>query len=138
MKSRSGDTVKLAELLDEAKERALKSLKERQESDFGDKKMQVDDSMLEETAERMGIAGIKYFDLKQDRVQNYVFDFDKMLDPKGDTGVYLLYAFVRIRSIIAKSKFGEDLEKLKAEGAKFQITHPAEKELALAVLRLPE
>ena len=68
MKSRSGDTVKLSDLLDEATERALKQLKERSESAEGEKKMQVDESKLEETAERMGIASIKYFDLKQDRI----------------------------------------------------------------------
>ena len=63
-----------------------------------------------------------------------------MLDPRGDTGVYLLYAFVRINSVINKSKYGapEDLAKSKAEGAQFKITNDIEKELALTVLRLPE
>ncbi len=65
--------------------------------------MQVDPAKLVETAETMGISAIKYFDLKQNRVQNYVFSFDKMLDPKGNTGVYLLYMFVRICSIMEKS-----------------------------------
>jgi len=65
--------------------------------------VQVDPEKLDETAERMGIAAIKYFDLKQDRVQNYTFDFDRVLDPKGDSGVYLLQAYVKAGSIIAKS-----------------------------------
>jgi len=39
----------------------------------------------------MGLASIKYFDLKQNRINDYIFDFDRMLDPEGDTGVYLLY-----------------------------------------------
>jgi len=68
--------------------------------------MQVDPAKLVETAETMGISAIKYFDLKQNRVQNYVFSFDKMLDPKGNTGVYLLYMFVRICSIMEKSTVG--------------------------------
>ncbi len=63
-----------------------------------------------------------------------------MLDPKGNTGVYLLYMFVRICSIMEKSSVGtaEALEKLKTESAGFKITNPSEKELALAILRLPE
>lgn len=73
-------------------------------------------------------------------MQNYVFNFDKMLDPRGDTGVYLLYAYVRINSIIAKSSFGEPeaLEKIRSEESGFKISHDAERELALAILRLPE
>lgn len=88
----------------------------------------------------MGISAIKYYDLKQNRIQNYVFSFDKMLDPKGNTGVYLLYMYVRILSIMSKSQFGKDagtLSSLKEKG-KFDITNSSEKELALSVLRLPE
>ena len=69
-----------------------------------DIKVQVDVSKIEDTAEKMGISAIKYYDLKQNRIQNYVFSFDKMLDPKGNTGVYLLYMYVRILSIMAKAK----------------------------------
>ena len=68
--------------------------------------MQVDSAKLDETAETLGLSSIKYFDLKQNRVQNYVFSFDKMLDPRGNTGVYLLYMFVRICSIMEKSAVG--------------------------------
>lgn len=140
MKTRSGDTVKLQDLLDEAKARALKLFEERMQMDGADKKVQVEAAKMEETAERMGISAIKYFDLKQNRVQNYVFDFDKMLDPKGNSGVYLLYAYVRINSIIEKSKYGSasELEKLRAEANLFKLTHDSERELAMAILRLPE
>lgn len=65
--------------------------------------MQVDASKLEETAEILGISAVKYYDLKQNRVQDYTFDFDKMLDPDGNTGIYLLYSYVRICSILEKS-----------------------------------
>ena len=68
--------------------------------------MQIDPAKLEETAEILGNSSIKYFDLKQNRINDYVFDFDRMLDPEGDTGVYLLYQYVRICSIIEKSQFG--------------------------------
>jgi arginyl-tRNA synthetase len=63
-----------------------------------------------------------------------------MLDPRGNTGVYLLYMFVRICSIMEKSSVGssEALQKLKHESDGFKITNPTEKELALAILRLPE
>lgn len=61
---------------------------------------------MEETAEILGISSIKYFDLKQNRINDYAFDYDKILDPEGDTGVYLLYQYVRICSIIAKSQYG--------------------------------
>ena len=107
------------ELLDEAKNRSLKMFEERLQEDGT--KMQVDSSQLEVTAEKLGISAIKYFDLKQNRIQNYVFSFDKMLDPKGNTGVYLLYMFVRIVSIMQKSEFGRDdsLTKLKVEHAGF-------------------
>jgi len=65
--------------------------------------VQVDASKLEETAEILGISAVKYYDLKQNRVQDYTFDFDKMLDPDGNTGIYLLYSYVRICSILEKS-----------------------------------
>jgi len=66
-------------------------------------KVQIDPAKLEESAEILGISAIKYYDLKQNRIQNYVFSFDKMLDPDGNTGVYLLYMYVRIKSILEKS-----------------------------------
>ena len=78
MKSRSGDTVKLVELLDEAKERALQVFKERKELEGS--KVQVDEAELESTAEIMGISAIKYYDMKRDLIQNYIFDWDDMLD----------------------------------------------------------
>jgi len=65
--------------------------------------VQVDPAKLEQTAEILGMSSIKYFDLKQNRINDYAFDFDRMLDPEGDTGVYLLYQYVRICSIIEKS-----------------------------------
>lgn len=57
----------------------------------------------EEAAEKVGIASIKYYDLKQNRISAYAFNYDKMLDPRGNTAVYLLYAYVRMCSIIRKA-----------------------------------
>lgn len=107
----------------------------------GPSRVQVDPERLEETAEILGISSIKYFDLKQNRINDYVFDFDRMLDPEGDTGVYLLYQYVRICSIIDKSQFGgSQLESLiqNSDEVGFRITEAKERELALTVLRLPE
>jgi len=63
---------------------------------------------LQHSAEILGISSIKYYDLKQNRTQNYIFSFDQMLDPKGNTGVYLIYAYARICSILRKAGFDED------------------------------
>ena len=102
----------------------------------------MDAASLEETAEILGISAIKYFDLKQNRINDYLFDFDRMLNPDGDTGVYLLYQYVRICSIIDKSQYGSPSELASlienSEQVGFRITEPLEKELALTVLRLPE
>ena len=57
----------------------------------------------EDAAEKLGMASIKYFDLKQNRTSDYIFSFKKMLDPKGNTAIYLIYAYVRMCSIIRKS-----------------------------------
>lgn len=69
------------------------------------------EDQIDEAAELMGIDAIKYFDLNQNRVQNYKFSYDKMLSPKGNTAVYLLYSYARINSIIEKS--GIPLDQLK-------------------------
>ena len=113
MKSRSGDTVKLNDLLNEAKSRAMTQFKARldrqaEHQQAGEEglvaqRVQVDPAKLEEAAEILGLSSIKYFDLKQNRINDYAFDFDRMLDPEGDTGVYLIYQYVRIGSIIEKS-----------------------------------
>jgi len=96
------------------------------------------ESELEESAERIGMAAIKYFDLKQNRISNYKFNYDQMLDPKGNTAVYLLYSYARICSIINKSGLSqEDISKLMAKGG-FKITHPHERFLAMSLLRFPE
>ena len=83
-KTRSGDVVRLADLLDEAEERAMKELEGRDEL--------VGEEEKKKAAKVIGISAVKYFDLRQNRLTNYSFSYDKMLDPKGNTAVYLLYA----------------------------------------------
>ena len=88
IKTREGKSVKLSELLDEAKARAVKIFEERIKEEG---RVQINLEELESSADILGLSSIKYYDLRQNRTQTYVFSFDKMLDPKGNTGVYLIY-----------------------------------------------
>jgi len=137
MKTRSGDTIKLMELIDEGKSRALAMFKERQAQSMS--KVQICEEEMEAAAEVLGVSSIKYFDLHMNRKQNYGFNFNKMLDPKGNTGVYLIYQYARMFSIIGKSKLADpaNLEKARTEKS-FKITHKAEMDLAMMILQLPE
>lgn len=128
-KTRSGDTVRLVDLLDEARERSLKILKDRAQSDDLTEEEQLS------AAEAIGYGAVKYADLKSNRLTNYKFSFDRMLDLNGNTAVYLLYAHARIASIVRKS--GMDIEALK-ENAQVELVHPSELGLAKAILRFPE
>jgi len=109
-KTRSGDTVKLKDLLDEARTRASNDLEDRRRegSSSGDgggggdvqkKSDIIDDEALAET---IGIAAIKYADLSQNRESNYRFSFDKMLALNGNTAPYMLYSMARIAGIQRK------------------------------------
>jgi arginyl-tRNA synthetase len=90
---------------------------------------------MAKAAEILGISAVKYFDLSRDRTQNYTFSFDAMLDPHGNTGVYLIYAYVRICSILRKAGHEESSD---IENFKFEISHPTERETAKSLLKLPE
>ncbi|EFO27684.2 arginyl-tRNA synthetase [Loa loa] len=92
-KTRSGDTVRLTDLLDEGVKRAEIKLQEKER----DKVMISEELTLARDAVAYGC--VKYADLSQTRTQDYVFSFDRMLDDRGNTAVYLLYAFARIKSI---------------------------------------
>jgi arginyl-tRNA synthetase len=136
-KTRSGETVKLSALLDEAEERAKAEIKERlNNASEGGSSTNVTEEELENASKVIGTSAVKYFDLRQNRLTNYIFSYDKMLDPKGNTAVYLLYAYARICSIIRKS--GVDISSLRSGGASIQITHEKERDLALEVLRFPD
>jgi len=135
-KTRSGETVKLVDLLDEAVSRAREEITARvaeQGKDGGSAQL-ADEQEQTAAAEKLGIAAIRYFDMKQNRTSNYVFNYDKMLDPKGNSAVYLFYAYARIRAIQRKS--GVDPSKLNI--AELKIAEPAERELALKLLQFPD
>ena len=114
-KTRSGDTVKLGDLLDEAEERALKLVTE--------KSPELPEEQRKEIARVIGLGSVKYADLLPNRQSDYVFSWDKMLALQGNTAPYLQYAYARIQSIFRKAESG----KRKAE-----IILAAPEELTLA------
>lgn len=144
IKTREGKSVKLVELLDEARDRALKSFAERkammaEKDENATAKVQIEgEEEMKKAAEILGLSSIKYFDLKQNRTQNYVFDFDNMLRPDGNTGVYLIYAYVRICGILRKAGFDEDKDEAGLGKFQFTLSNKSERDLALTLLRLPE
>ena len=95
-KTRSGETVKLTDLLDEAEERALKIVSE--------KNPDLPEAQRREIARVVGLGAVKYADLLPNRQSDYVFSWDKMLALQGNTAPYLQYAYTRIRSIFRKSE----------------------------------
>jgi arginyl-tRNA synthetase len=94
-KTRSGETVKLADLLDEAEERAFKIVSE--------KNPDLPETQRREIARVIGLGAVKYADLLPNRQSDYVFSWDKMLALQGNTAPYLQYAYTRIKSIFRKS-----------------------------------
>ncbi len=98
-KTRSGETVKLADLLDEAEERALKIVSE--------KNPDLPEAQRREIARVVGLGAVKYADLLPNRQSDYVFSWDKMLALQGNTAPYLQYAYTRIKSIFRRGEFHE-------------------------------
>jgi arginyl-tRNA synthetase len=95
-KTRSGDTVKLGDLLDEAEARAFKIVSE--------KSSDLSEAQRKEIARVVGLGAVKYADLLPNRQSDYIFSWDKMLALQGNTAPYLLYAYARIKSIFRKSE----------------------------------
>ena len=95
LKTRSGDTVRLKELLDEAVERCEADLCRR----LAEEERQEDGAFINAVATTVGLAAVKYADLSTNRITNYQFSFDRMLALSGNTAPYLLYAVVRIAGI---------------------------------------
>jgi len=123
-KTRSGDTIKLVDLLDEAIRRAHELV--------AGKNPGLEDAAYSEIAEKVGIAAVKYADLSKNRTSDYVFDWSSMLSFEGNTAPYLMYAYARIRSILRKQESG--LENIQITTA----TEAAERNLLLKILQLPE
>ncbi|WP_109078820.1 arginine--tRNA ligase [Aggregatibacter kilianii] len=118
-KTRSGDTVKLADLLDEAIERAGVLISQKSTA--------LSDQEKTDVIEAVGIGSVKYADLSKNRTTDYVFDWDNMLSFEGNTAPYMQYAYTRIRSIFNRSQIApSDVEQA-------QLTLSDEKERALAI-----
>jgi len=139
MKTRSGETVSLASLLDEGVKRCSENLVERVNAEGSTCKLSME--QVADTASKLAHGCVKYFDLRLNRNNNYGFDYDKMLNPEGDTNVYLQQQHARIASIfrLAKSRFGVDIAELKKnQPGLLKLEAPTEIALGLQVLRLPE
>jgi arginyl-tRNA synthetase len=118
-RARSGRSVKLIDLIDEAVGRAEEVIKDRYD----------DPELRAQIAEAVGIGALKYADLSVDRESGYVLDFDRMLALTGNTGPYLQYATARIRSIFRRA----GIEPGSVTGP-IRLTEPAERALALQLL----
>jgi arginyl-tRNA synthetase len=133
-KTREGDTVGLESLLDEAVERAY-----RLASEIDDKKPegpQLGEAERRQVAEVVGIGGLKYADLSQNRTSDYVFSFDKMCALDGNTAPYMQMAYTRVRGIYRKGDI--DIESIRHSDAKIILDHPAERGLGVSLLRFAE
>lgn len=124
-KTRSGGTVKLKNLLDEAVERADKLISERSTNLTAEEKAAV--------VEAVAIGSVKYSDLSKNRTTDYVFDWDNMLTFEGNTAPYMQYAYTRIRSIFARASIDEN-----ALSGTIQLKEPKERALAVKLLQFEE
>ena len=125
MKTRSGDNVGLTDVLEEAVERAAAAIAEKNPELVGDE--------AKEIAEIVGIGSVKFAELSQNRLTDYVFSWDRMLSLQGDTAPYLQYSHVRIRSIFRKLE-GE----FSTEGVEIVLNQPGEMHLARLLARFGE
>ncbi|RDE72368.1 arginine--tRNA ligase [Aggregatibacter segnis] len=125
-KTRSGDTVKLADLLDEAIERAGVLISQKSTALSEQEKADV--------IEAVGIGSVKYADLSKNRTTDYVFDWDNMLSFEGNTAPYMQYAYTRIRSIFNRSQIALS----EVEQAQLSITNEKERALAIKLLQFEE
>ena len=98
--------------------------------------LELSDSECDSIAETVGIGALKYADLSQNRESDYVFSYDKMLALNGNTATYMQYAYARIQSILEKGN--APIEKLLETDIRLRLEHPAERALALAILRFSE
>ncbi len=123
LKSRSGDTVKLSALLDEAVERAAAAVQEKNPNLSAAEKAEI--------ARAIGIGAVKYADLSTDRVKDYIFDWDRMLSFDGNTAPYLQYAHARICSIFRRA----EVLRSGLDASVLSIESEHEKALVMALLQ---
>ena len=130
LKSRSGEAIKLRDLLNEAIDKVRADLKAR----FAEENRTESQEFIDKSAKTIGISAVKYADLSQNRTSDYRFSYDKMLDLKGNTAPYLLYAYVRVQGISRKGNI--DFEKL--SDTNIILAEASELSLAKHILQLEE
>ena len=135
LRTRSGDSVKLKSLLDEAVDRA-EAVVRSGEAD-PERRRGFSDGEIRDIARTVGISSVKYADLCQNRNTDYVFSWDKMLAMNGNTAPYLLYAYARIRSIHRKGSEAGGAATCGASGD-IRLDHAAERALSVRILQLAE
>ena len=131
LKTRSGATVKLKDLLDEAVIRTKDDLETR----LKEEERSETPEFIDRVAEVVGLSAVKYADLSQNRTSDYKFDYDKMLDLKGNTAPYLLYAYVRVQGVSRKGNI--DFSQLDGD-TEIVLTEDTELALAKHILQLEE
>ena len=128
--TRKGGNLKLIDLLEEGQENAAKKMEKRNEKN----KNKMSPEYIKEASEKLGTSAIKYFDLKQFRTSGYKFDFNLMLDDKGNTAVYLFYSYVRICSIYRKINMNEQQIEELIKTTKIEVKEKSEKKLLTHLL----
>ncbi|MBU6452050.1 MAG: arginine--tRNA ligase [Cyanobacteria bacterium REEB67] len=131
LKTRSGETIRLKDLLSEAVQSARQDLDAR----LADKGKEESADWKDEVARSVGISAVKYADLSLNRMTNYVFSFKKMLSLQGNTAPYMMYAYVRVKGISREG--GIDLAKLD-DNARVILDLPSEMELAKQLLKFDD
>jgi arginyl-tRNA synthetase len=127
-KTREGDVVGLESLLDESTAEALKVVKENSP--------ELDPAQQQQVAAVVGLGAIKYADLSQNRISDYVFDWQKMMAKNGNTATYMQYAYARTRSVFRKAE--TTAQAVRDKRPAIEVSHPAERAIGVLLLRLPE
>lgn len=131
--TRSGDTVKLKDLLNESIHIAEKDLRSRLEGENSD------DERIDTVSKIVGVGAVKYADLSMNRESNYRFSYERMLSLNGNTAPYMLYAYARICGIVRKATGQENADSIEwPEASEIIITEDAEFELIRNLVRLSD
>jgi arginyl-tRNA synthetase len=134
--TRSGDTVKLKDLLDEAVRIAGEDMRSRQQ-EAGDDSELSDEA--KKVAEIVGIGAVKYADLSMNRESNYRFSYERMLSLNGNTAPYMLYAYARLCGIIRKANDASEGQEMEwPEPSRIILSHETETDLVRTLIKLPD
>ncbi|MEZ6111761.1 MAG: arginine--tRNA ligase [Pirellulaceae bacterium] len=133
-KTRSGESVSLETLLDEAVAKAHRVVCDADDAKKGGP--ELDESQRREVADAVGIGALKYADLSQNRTSDYVFSYEKMLAMNGNTGAYMQYSYARVQGIFGKG--GVDVAALRNSGGPVLLAEPEERALAVYLTRFSE